>query len=135
MKYAKDAERIKEICEYLHLTSYTLSKNLGYKSPSSIYHIERGLNQITSRMAMKIIDVYPQFNFVYLIGEGSDEDTLIAPEEMARQQQNFSVVSSSDYANTIEQYRDLKKDIGKMHLQLSILRFDMQKMIKLLEKK
>jgi len=134
MKYPNDAKRIKEVCDYLHITSYTLAKNLGYKSPSSIYHVEQGMNQITTKMAHKIIDIYPQFNFVYLIGGHNSArgaaNGLLIPQNMIGKQQTFSTVRGKSN----EEYISLKEEVKELQLQLKVLQKDMEKVIQKLLK-
>ena len=133
MKYPKDSKIIKEICHELHITSYTLAKNLNYKSPSSIYHVEKGLNQITTIMANKIIAVYPQFNFNYLIGKGGKEDKLIATDEMIKKRGNLKS-ARSDKVNIRRELNEINFEIKDLRLQISELRLDIQKVMDILIK-
>jgi hypothetical protein len=138
MKYPKDAKRIKEVCDYLHITSYTLAKNLGYKSPSSIYHVEQGTNQITTKMAHKIIDIYPQFNFIYLIGgynkaKGASNELLI-PENLIGKQQTFSTVRGGNHMGSNEEDSSLKDDVKELQQQLKVMQKDMEKVLQILLK-
>ncbi len=133
MKYPKDSERIKEVCEYLHITPYTLAKNIGYKSVSSVYHVEKGENKLTTQMASKIVDAYPQFSFLYLIGEAGKDDSLIATKDVFFLQENLKM-AQSDGKKYSKEYIELKQDMLKLQYELSLLQLEMQKVIKLVLK-
>jgi len=133
MKYPKDAKKIKEVCDYLHITSYTLSKNLGYKSPSSIYHVEKGMNQLTTSMANKIIKTYPQFDFHYLIGEEGDNIELIADEDSRQIRENV-LLAASDSVNVRLEFTAIKEDIEDLRVQISDMQDDIREVLKIISK-
>lgn len=138
MKYPKDAKRIKEVCDYLHITSYTLAKNLGYKSPSSIYHVEKGMNQITAGMAEKITKIYPMINFFYLIGsnskanEGSKEQLIHKNVLGIQQPQPITLSGINTRSN--EEDSSLKDDVKGLQQQLKVMQQDIEKVLQILLK-
>lgn len=62
-----DSEIIENVMHELRTNALQLSKDLGYKSPTSIYHIAKGRNNITVDLAERIVKLYPQVNFLYLV--------------------------------------------------------------------
>ena len=133
MKYPNDAKRIKEVCDYLHITSYTLAKNLGYKSPSSIYHVEKGLNQLTTRMATKMISVYPQFDMLYLIGVKTDDVKLVLSKEQIQVREYTSRSESKKNKLRLEINR-IRRDIDDLTVQISDMQGDIREVLKIISK-
>ena len=84
MKYPKDKERLEQLLSHLNITSYKLSIELGYKSTTSVYTIERGEKPISSQMANKIVLKFPEINLLWLIGKESN--MLSDPEQQEQQQ-------------------------------------------------
>lgn len=54
-----DKERLKKLYEYLKITAYSISKELGFKRPDVFYSIEREKNGISKSLASKIVEKYP----------------------------------------------------------------------------
>lgn len=61
-----DSKIMQNVIYELRTNALQLSKDLGYKSPTSIYHILQGRNGITIDLANRLVGLYPKVNFLYL---------------------------------------------------------------------
>lgn len=111
MDKQRSAEILKETIDFLGVTYYELSKELGYKSTSSIYHIKDGLNNISSSLANKIVARYPKVNYLYLLGQ---ENNIEATAERSATQKNIA-----ETTNDFEQTKMLKELTEKVDKQTS----------------
>lgn len=86
-KIISDSEIIKNVIKALDTNPNRMAVRLGYSSASSVRHVVDGRNQISVSMANKIVEVYDQVNFLYLMtGEG---DPLISGGEKIGQDNMF----------------------------------------------
>lgn len=85
--YTDSAKRFKALLEELKITRYRFSKLVNYKSASTAQKLADGRTSITHKSATRIIEVFPQINFNYLIGK---EKNIIASEEAQAIQQNIA---------------------------------------------
>lgn len=82
------AEILKNAIEAVNSNYNQMARLCGYASPSSLYHIKEGRNNITIDMANKMIDAFPQLNYLYLTkGEGP---ITINPNEAIGQHNVFA---------------------------------------------
>ena len=66
-----DAQRIQNLLEYTRLNGKNFAIRIGLSHPDSIYHILRGRNGISDKMAERIIMAFPEVNRSWLLsGEG-----------------------------------------------------------------
>lgn len=65
-KRISDAEIIAKIMTAVKENGNSMSIALGYKNPRSIYAILGGENKISTNMANKIVDVFPQVNYLFV---------------------------------------------------------------------
>lgn len=61
-----DAEIIKQLLKALRFSANNFSKELGYSSPSTIYHILQGRNQISEDLVDNIVKHFPQVSYWFL---------------------------------------------------------------------
>lgn len=61
-----DAEIIKLLLKALRFSANNFSKELGYRSPSTIYHILQGRNQISEDLVDNIVKHFPQVSYWFL---------------------------------------------------------------------
>lgn len=88
---AKD--RLKIVLEELRYSANELSKELGYSSPSSVYHVLNGLNNLSTDMANKITTRFPEVSYLYLTqGKGSP---LLTPKFKQAQANLFGSASQN----------------------------------------
>lgn len=106
MDKQRSAEMLKETIDFIGITYYELSKELGYKSTSSIYHIKDGLNNISNSLAQKIVARYPQVNYLFLMGK---EPNVEATNERIITQQNVA-----ESTNDFEQTKMIKELLEEM---------------------
>jgi len=90
-------------------------------------------------MAHKIIDIYPQFNFLYLVGgynkaKGASNELLI-PENLIGKQQTFSTVGGGNHMSSNVENNSLKDDIKELQQQLKVMQKDIEKVLQILLKK
>lgn len=71
-KKDSSAQRMEKTLDYLRISANKLASELGYKSHSSIYHVLKGVNDISIDMAHKITAKYPKISFLYLTGGEGD---------------------------------------------------------------
>jgi len=76
----KDSKkRIEILLDELKHTKYSLSIALGYVNGSVFHNILNGRNGISTGLANKVVDKFPQINYRWLLrGEGS---MLVEPKE------------------------------------------------------
>lgn len=100
-----DAKRLKLVLDTLDISAYKLAKTLGYKTPSSVYHITEGRNQLSSDMIQGIIKEYPRVNYLFL-KEGKGEVLLKRQSEIIMQQNmfGFSKEKPVDISEEEEEY-------------------------------
>lgn len=118
MKHKKAAKIMEALCSHLGFTAYQLSKELGYKSLSSIYHVMSGDVPIGSRMAARITHKYPQISYNYLIGNSGD--LLATKEEL----ENVAYLNAATTENSIDfkkQFRKLVADVQEIKRQNKII--------------
>lgn len=66
-----NAQRIQNLLEYTRLNGKNFAIRIGLSHPDSIYHILRGRNGISDKMAERIIMAFPEVNRSWLLsGEG-----------------------------------------------------------------
>ena len=61
-----DAEIMKTLLKELRYSANQFSKDLGYSSHSTIYHIQNGRNQISDDLVDNIIKHFPQVSYWFL---------------------------------------------------------------------
>ena len=90
-----DAQRIQNLLEYTRLNGKNFAIRIGLSHPDSIYHILRGRNGISDKMAERIIMAFPEVNRSWLLsGEGEmlqdqkPQVALFTPERTRRTQEN-----------------------------------------------
>lgn len=67
-----DAERIRTLLEYTRMNGKNFARRIGLSYPDSIYHILRGRNGISDKLADRIAMTFPQIDKGWLLtGEGS----------------------------------------------------------------
>jgi len=67
----KSQEVLEGLLSYLKISANKLSSEIGLTANTSIYHIKNGRNGISPDLANKIVDRYPEINYIWLLtGEG-----------------------------------------------------------------
>lgn len=63
----KSKDQITALCSALGINEATLAKKLKYKSPASVYNVQKKSNRITKEMANRILVTFPEVNpdFLY----------------------------------------------------------------------
>ena len=75
----EDKNRLVEILKHIGARKNTLAKELGYTNGSVFYQIETGRNGISTSLARKITNRYPEINYEWILtGKGT---MLIKPKE------------------------------------------------------
>ena len=75
----EDKNRLVEILKHIGLKKNTLAKELGYTNGSVFYQIETGRNGISTSLARKITNKYPEINYEWILtGKGT---MLVKPKE------------------------------------------------------
>ncbi len=65
-KETKDSEILEKVIASLNESTHSLSVKLGYKSPASVYHVINGVNNLSSGMIDRIVNVFPNVSMRYL---------------------------------------------------------------------
>lgn len=99
-----DSQRLKTVLDLLDISAYKLAKTLGYKTPSSVYHITEGRNQLSSDMINGIVKNYPRVNYLFL-KEGKGEALLTMQDKIKGQQELFGF-SKEKYIHISEEKKD-----------------------------
>lgn len=67
----ESSDILEELLSYLRISANNLSVEIGLNSNVSIYHIKKGRNKISPKIAKAITDRYKNINYEYLLtGEG-----------------------------------------------------------------
>lgn len=67
-----DAQRINALLEYTKLNGKNFALRIGLSYPDSIYHIQRGRNGISDKLADRIVMAFPEIDKGWLLtGEGN----------------------------------------------------------------
>lgn len=67
-----DAQRINALLEYTKLNGKNFALGIGLSYPDSIYHIQRGRNGISDKLAARIVMAFPEIDKGWLLtGEGN----------------------------------------------------------------
>ena len=75
----EDKNRLVEILKHIGARKNTLAKELGYTNGSVFYQIETGRNGISTSLARKITNKYPEINYEWILtGKGT---MLVKPKE------------------------------------------------------
>lgn len=93
--HLSDSKRLQTVLDTLNITAYKLAKKLGYKTPSSVYHVVEGRNQLSSDMIQGIIKNYPEVSFQFL-KDGKGEALFSKSTDQSRiksQQESFGFSS------------------------------------------
>jgi transcriptional regulator with XRE-family HTH domain len=107
----EDKEILSNILEALDITANKLATKMGYASASSIYHILNGDNKISMDMAKKLVEIYPQVNYLYVtLGE---EPILLGRSESRGQGNLFykDRASFDEVPQTLLEIKELLKKI------------------------
>jgi len=85
-------ERLYSILKELEISANKFAEEIGMKRPQPLYDIDRGgIKSITAKLAKKIIDKYPQFDFIWLTtGEGEMLNTKSFQEKLREIKLNSS---------------------------------------------
>lgn len=90
----KDSEIMQSVLDALGINANYLATKLNFNSASTVYHILKGKNSISSDMRMKIIRAYPQVNYDFLNG---GQLPVILDEVSAQNQMNtFNLVPNDN---------------------------------------
>lgn len=112
-KQLTDAEIMSKLLETLDISANKLATKLEYKSASSIYHVldDNEPNKITSKMAEKIVEIYPRVNFMFLT---RGEEPVLLEHSFAKGQANlFGIPGASfdDVPQTLKNIETLLTEI------------------------
>jgi len=67
-----DSERILAVINHSKMSRRALGISLGYTDGSFLFHVINGRNGISTKLARKITDVFPEINYDWLLkGEGN----------------------------------------------------------------
>lgn len=91
-----DTERINELLKYTNLNGRAFAYRIGLKYPDTVYHILRGRNGISNRLAERIRMAFPEIDRQWLLlGEG---------EMMSRDQKCIQNNDTATHDNQIPLY-------------------------------
>ena len=65
-KKLNDSEILSQLLKEINYSAHKFANKMGYASASSIYHILKGTNKISSAMADKIVDALPGVNYLFV---------------------------------------------------------------------
>lgn len=111
-----DGEILSNVLNSLNLTANKLSVKMGYKSANSVYNIidENHQAKITIKFAEKLVELYPQVNFLYVT---QGKEPVLLNNGMSIGQSNLfnnERPSFDDIPGVLFEIRDLLKEfLGK----------------------
>lgn len=101
-----DAEILSNVLNALDITANKLAVKAEYKSASTVYHVLNGENNISTAMAEKIVELYPQVNILYLI---RGEEPIILDRGKSIGQANFFGNEKASYDTVPQTLLDIKE--------------------------
>ena|SRR5690606_7672570 len=111
-----DPERLKIVLEKLDIDPPNLALSLDYKSPSIIYNILKGKEDMDIDFIMFFIKKYPQVNFMYL-KTGKGEPVLTINEAISQR----SILGLSDKDLNIEGEENIEPHNNLTEKRLNII--------------
>ena len=84
-KHFTDTQIIEKLLGALHLTANSLSVELNYSSPSSIYHIINGINNISEGFAQRVVAKFTNVNYLFL---KKGELPVLLDDDVVKAQEN-----------------------------------------------
>ncbi len=116
----EDSKILETTLEALGINANILSKKLGFKSHSSIYHILHGRNELSSNMIYKIIRAYPNVNKGYL--SKSQLPILLDERQMLSQANILNIsLAQKPEINTIQRLLDIPDQLDRIEQMLKQL--------------
>lgn len=82
-----NANRIQKLLDYTQLNGKNFALRIGLSHPDSIYHILRGRNGISDKMAERIIMAFPEVNRSWLL---SGEGEMVTPAQQQASPRNHT---------------------------------------------
>lgn len=103
-----DSEILKKVLDTLRYSAHDMSKKLGYASPGTLYHVLNGINNLSDNLAMRLVNEFPQLNYVFLkTGKGK---IFNEKDKHVQTQQNLLGSPNPSFDNipkTLEEIKDL----------------------------
>lgn len=104
-----DSEILQKVLDTLRYSAHDMSKKLGYASPGTLYHVLNGINNLSDNLAMRLVNEFPQLNYVFLkTGKGK---IFNEKDKHVQTQQNLlgspNAASFDNIPKTLEKIKDL----------------------------
>jgi hypothetical protein len=93
MENISDAKKLQSVLTALGKSANSLSVEMEYKSPQSIYHVLNGVNTLSQGMQERIVKVYPNVNANYL-SDATQLPILLTGGDLQSQMNLFNIPSS-----------------------------------------
>ena len=109
----KDSEIMQSVLDALGINANYLATKLNFNSASTVYHILKEKNSISSDMRMKIIRAYPQVNYDFL--NGGQLPIILDKVASQNQMNTFNLVpqDNRDF-QTFQKFIDLPDRLRKV---------------------
>lgn len=97
------SQRINLICELFNTNPKRLADDMGYDSPSTLYHVVNGhTKELSNKMVNSLLKLYPTLSKQFLLG--LDDEPLHKEE----------VITASTAAMILDELADIKKMLAKI---------------------
>ena len=125
-------ENVKMLIEYLGITPYEFSKQIGNKRADTIYNIINGKVEVSPTTLSKIIDRYPNFHSLILFGDMESQSTINLLIEKRKEEEMAHLKAKDDSESVQNIYYKTKYNelLEKSNNDLKIAK---EKYIRLLE--
>lgn len=119
-----DAQRLQKVIDWSGLNTNKLSKQLGYNTSQTLYHITTGGRSLNSAVASKVCDFFPEISFEWLYrGEGNMFKPHKNDDYPAKHKQKLKPIATeleSKYEPDINIIQQLIKDLNNQIVDLKI---------------
>jgi hypothetical protein len=116
-----DSDKVLKVIEALELNVNSFTNKLEYKSPATVAHVVKGVNQLSDGMIVRIINKFTNVNYNFLKnGEG---EPLLNEEEKINQTNIFNIGEpKSDMLDFIQLPKKINKLIDQQEITNDLLR-------------
>jgi plasmid maintenance system antidote protein VapI len=121
MVQMSDSDKVLKVIEALELNVNSFTNKLEYKSPSTVSHVIKGLNQLSDGMIVRIINKFPNVSYNFL--KNGQGEVLLSEEEKINQTNFFNIGEpKSDMFDFIQLPKKIDKLIEQQEITNDLLR-------------
>lgn len=121
MENITDDKKLETVLNALGKSAHAFSKEMGYKSPASVYHILNQVNSLSQAMKDRILKVYPNVNALFLSDDSKLPVLLSGPELQTQMNlHNIPTIDSQGFM-LFKKFLDLPNRLDKIERNIEII--------------